>query len=462
MSRWRVLGGATTVLLLATPAWAGDLDARGTVASTLHVGLGDCAQPADCRFLDFQDLLVIGGSLAVDVVPEVPIRLDAALRLHPVLGADTLDQTRFSNRTQLLSLDINEAWIGLRHWLGEDVELRIGQQRFAWGVGLGIQPTDVVNPVDLRDPTRFDQRMGTPAVALQWSRNQASVELVYTPLFRPARMPMEVNIVDNAAELFDFADVGGGDVTIGDFESRTDFPDGRIGFAGIGGRFALATTALDISIMGWRGYDSIPQAGGDARIIGFQTDSNRIDIGVPLTYPLLYATGGDLRAPLPGDVGLWVEGVVIFPERTTVSASREQLENLVRIGTLDELPDPLPETVVQDGRPYPRLVAGVDRAFGRVLVSAQWVHGLPTERSVPDLNDYAAVSVGISISEVTQLDLSAISDFSGVLASAELSVLHRDAATVFIGGTLVRGPAGSALGDLQPLTHIRLGVDVAF
>ncbi|MFT6146777.1 MAG: hypothetical protein ACJAZO_005172 [Myxococcota bacterium] len=457
------MGAAVASLFVGmTSSQAGEVDAKGSVASTLRVGVVDCGQVADCRFLDFQDLIVVGGQLDVDVVPDVPVRLDAALRLHPIQGAGTLEDTQFVNQIQFLSVDLNEAWVGIEEVLGTDIDLRVGQQRFAWGTGLGIQPTDVVNPVDLRDPTRFDQRLGTPAVSLLWAKGKANLEVVYTPLFRPARMPVEVNVVDSAAELFDVSDIGGEGVEIGDFESRTVFPDGRIGFAGVGGRFAFATRAVDVSVMAYNGYDSIPQAGGDARIIGFQTDNDRVDIGVPLLYPELFIAGGDLRAPLPGDLGFWAEGVAIFPERTTVSSSRDQLENLVRIGTLDEVPDPLPETVVQNGRVYPRTVVGIDRAFGRVLVSAQWIHGLPTERSAPDVRDYAALGAGIAISDVTRLDLSAISDFEGVLGTADLSVLHRDAATLTLGTTVITGASGSALGDLRSLTHVRGGVSVVF
>lgn len=449
-------------LLASLPAVAGEVDASGSLASTLRVGVTDCGQAADCRFLDFQDLLVVGGTLSTDVVRDVPVRFDAALRLHPIVGADTLEDTRFSNRSQVLSLDVNEAWVGLDSLVGEQVDLRVGQQRFAWGVGLGIQPTDVVNPVDLRDPTRFDQRLGVPSVSLLWTPGRSAIEAVYVPLFRPARMPVEVDVLDGAADLFSFADSGGEGVNIGDFESRTTFPDGRIGFGGMALRYSLATPTADISVMAYHGYDSIPQAGGDARIIGFQTDTNRVDIGIPLVYPELTILGGDLRAPLPGDLGLWFEGVAVFPESTSVSASRDQLENLVRIGTLDEVPDPLPETVVQDGRVYPRMVAGVDRALGRVLLSVQWIHGLPTERSAGDLRDYAALSLGIGISEVTRVDVRAISDAQGVLATADVSVLHRDAATLSLGATVIAGPDGSALGDLRPLTHVRAGVDVVF
>jgi len=447
------------------PAYAGDpADVGGALSSALHLGLDGCGPSTvgDCRFLDFQDLVVLDAHAEGDLGDAVTWHVSGALRLHPLHGVTTVEQSRQGNLIQPYSIDLNEAWVGLDDVIGDGVDLRLGQQRFAWGTGLGVHPTDVASPIDLRDPTRFDQRLGVPAILARAHRGKVALDLVYTPLFRPARMPAEIDLIANAEDLFDFSASGGEGVDVGSFETRTTLPDGRIGFAGAGGRFTLATRAADLSLMAWRGIDSLPQAGGTARIVGFQTNSDRVDIGVPLLYPTLTVVGGDLRAPLPGDVGFWVEGALILPTRTTVTASRGQLDALVRIGTLDAVPDPLPETVIQDGKPYPRVVAGLDRTFGRVALAGQWIHGLPTERSAADLGDYVAVVAGLSLSDVTRLSLQALSDFQGVLVGADLSVLHRDAATLHVGATVTRAPSGSALGDLQALSNITTSVDVAF
>lgn len=459
-ARWALAPGAWA---LSAAALAAEVDWKGTLEANLHFGLDGCAPAtlADCRWLDFQDLVVAGVQADGEVGEAVRFRVDGRLRLHPIGDAAEVVDTELGNRVQPFTVDVPDAWIELRELIGTAVDLRVGQQTFAWGAGLGVHPTDVANPFDLRDPTRFDRRLGTAAVAGRIHKGDALVELVWTPLFRPARMPAEVDLLADADALFDFSDVGGGEVEIGEFETRTTMPDGRVGFAGVGGRFSLASPVADVSVIAWRGHDSLPQAGGEARLVGFQTDAGRVDVGIPIVYPPVFVAGGDVYTALPGEIGAWIEGVVVFPQRVTVTAARAQLEALVRIGTIDAMPDPLPETVTQDGRPYPRLVAGLDRTFGRVMLAAQWIHGLPTERSVADIGDYGLVAMGWSISEVSRLDVRALSDGRGGLVGADLSVLHRDAATLRLGLTLARGPAGTALGDLQGLSNLSLGVEAA-
>jgi hypothetical protein len=452
------------LVALAGPAWAGEIDAKGEVSAALHFGVAECgpAGVADCRWLDFQDAAVIGGTVDARPTDGVRARIDGRVRLHPLQGAAEVGDTSLGQRVQPLTIDVTEAWIAFEEALGPGVDVRVGQQRFAWGSALGVHPTDVASPYDLRDPTRFDVRLGAPAVALRGTHRSFGAELVWTPLFRPARMPAEVDLIEDAADLFDFSDMGAGDVDVGDFETRTEFPDGRVGFAGVGGRFTLAVPAFDVALMAWRGMDSLPQAGGEARIIGFQADDDRVDIGVPIAYPSLAVVGGDLRAPLPGDVGFWVEGAVMFPERVVVTASRTQLQALVNIGTLDEVPDPLPETVMQDGRPYPKIAAGFDRTFGRVMLAAQWIHGLPTERQAKDLTDSALLIVGWSVTDVVRIDGRGLVGPAGWLGGVDVSVLHRDAATLHVGATLADGREGSALADLRALSNVSAWVEAAF
>lgn len=453
-----------SLLILALPAHAGDFEANGRLESNLHFGLSECdpATLQDCRFLDFQDLVVVGGTATGAIGEATTWHLDGALRLHPVSSAETVEQTQFGNQVQPLSLDVLDAFVEIQELIGSAVDLRVGLQRFRWGTGLGVNPTNIVSPYDLRDPTDFDNRLGNAAISLRAHHEQTRFELVYTPIFRPARMPREVDLLEDADTLFDFSDAGGADVDVENFETRTVFPDARVGFAGLGTRLAFAAPAFDVSFMGYVGYDSLSQADGEARITGFATDGNRVDIGIPLAYPRIAVTGGDLFVPLPGDIGAWVEGTVVFPERTTVTAARGQLESLVSLGTLDEIPDPLPETVIQDGRPYPRLVVGLDRQFGRLRLAGQWVHGLPTERTVEDIGDYAMLVGSVSIGEIARFDASVLSDFGGVLASAEFSVLHRDAATIALGTLIARGPSQTTIGDLQGLSNITARVEVAF
>jgi hypothetical protein len=88
-------------------------------------------------------------------------------------------------------------------------------------------------------------------------------------------------------------------------------------------------------------------------------------------------------ARLPADP---VEGVVILPEKLTVTTSEAQVQALVNLKVLDSLPAPLSRVTIQDGAPYVRFAAGVERFIGSFWLNLPWVHGLPTERSAADVS----------------------------------------------------------------------------
>ena len=197
-------------------------------------------------------------------------------------------------------------------------------------------------------------------------------------------------------------------------------------------------------------------------LTGFQTDTDRVSVGVPLAFPRRDVGALELRGTPFGELGAWGELALVLPERTTASTSQRQLEALERIGTIAAVPDPLPVTVTQDGQAYVRWLLGVDRSFGSVLLVAQWLHGFPTERQAADLGDYGLLSLRWNPWSAGRLDLSATSDGLGVLASAELGVLHRDLLELTLGATQVVAPPESSLAGFQGISHVRTGARLEF
>jgi hypothetical protein len=453
--------GRAPLILYFSSAWAGEPEVSGTVGANLHFGTDTCevASAGDCRFLELRDLLVAGLAARGDLSEGVSWRLETVARLGTGTAVVEAGDASDVQRVQPVTLEVPQAVVRLRDVL-PGVDLGIGQQRFAWGTTDGMQPLDVVNPYDLRDPTRFDRRLGIPALAATATRGTASLDVVYVPLFRPARLPDEIDLLDDAEELFDFSDVGGGDVELGTLETRTDVPDPRAGFAAIAARASWGAPFADLSDVFWRGRDSLPQAGGEARLVGFATGTDRVDVGLPVVSPTMTVAGAGARGELVAEIVGSAELAVVLPQRTVVTAPRAQLEALVDLGVLDELPDPLPETVTQDGEPYARWVVGLDRLIGRFALAGQWIHGLPTERTASGIGDYGALAAVVTLSDPVQLRLLAVSDLEGWLASGELAVLHADAATLTVGVTQAGG--SGTLGDLQPVSRLSLGVEAAF
>lgn len=451
------------LLLGLSVASAGDLEASGLLSTRLHLGLDTCqGRAADCRLLDLGELVVLEGQLRGEVSPRAAVGLELGLRLRPGLAAQEVEDTQRALGIQALEPEVGEAWVELRSLGVEGVDLRLGQQKLAWGVAEGIHPVDVVNPPDLRDPTRFDRRLGTPAVTARLHRGPASLEAVWAPLFRPARLPVELDMLQSADELFDFGDVGGEDLVLGELETRTTFPDTRVGFASAGVRAALAHRVVDVALVGWTGTEALPQVGGEALLVGFSTSSERVDVGIPVLYPRSSLAGLELRGELPLQLLGWVEGAVVFPQEVSVTASQAQLQGLLDLGLIDAIPEPLPQTVTQDGLPFGRWVVGVQRLQGPLVLTLQWIHGLPTERNRADCGDYAALGALVTVSDRVRLDLRGVSDLQGALASAHLESLHGDAATLRLGATLARGPGGSTLDQLRPVSSAEMGVELPF
>ena len=451
------------MLWLVGLASAQDIEVGGHAAGNARLSLGcDLANTfGDCAWLDFHDAAVVGGWLEADWDRRATARLAVDLRAHGPHAADSLEQTGTVSLVQNSSFKLQDASVGMQGLGASWFDLSLGAQRVEWGVADGFNPTNVVNAYDLENPTRFDGRLATPMVRGLGHWGQASLEVVAMPWFQPALLPTDVVDVlgDSEARL---QDIDAGDVEITDVESRVDMPQDRIADIAVGGRFFWATPAGDIAVSGYHGRDSLPQVGGEMRITGFGTDSSRVEMGIPIEYPRVDQLGLEWRRDIAWDVVGWAEVAVIKPQVVEAQFSRAQLDALERLGTIDEVPDPIPTEVSQDGLVYARWVVGVDRVFGQVYLNLQWLHGFPTERKRGELGDYGLVVMRWSITPTVALDGRVLSDGRSYLAGGDLTVLHADAIEWRLGGTWVGGPEGTALTAFRDVSHIGTGASVRF
>jgi hypothetical protein len=82
-------------------------------------------------------------------------------------------------------VDLRELYLGF-YW--KQVDLRIGQQRVAWGKADLQSPNDVLNARDLRDPILTEtelRHVPTPLIRLDADLGAVQVEIVGTPVFVP-------------------------------------------------------------------------------------------------------------------------------------------------------------------------------------------------------------------------------------------------------------------------------------
>ncbi len=455
--------------LAASAAGAVEVDEAGHVGSHLRLGLQDCGDGWwDCPLLDYGDTAVLGGWARASLNPRAHARLGLDLRLHHRVAATTMDESTDPAAVLGSSWRIQEAVLDLRALGIEALDLELGIQRVPWGTADGMHVVDRVNPWDLENPLALDARLPVPVARALLHRGAVQLEGVWLPMAWPAVLPRQgVELLPGAEEMVgdgsDFGQTFDG-VSINELEARIEPPARSLDNMGGGARFSWAAPRFDLAASYFHGRDSLPQADGEMIITGFQTSDSRVDVAVPLRYPVVDVVGLEARGELFADIGGWLEAALVFPERTVARASRTQLESLERLGTIDELPDPIPAVVTQDGEPYPTWILGLDRAFGRIYLNLQRLHGFPTERQRADLGDYASLAARITVSDTTLLSLRALGDVrgSGVLGVVDLELLHADAASFVLGAAWVSAQEGSSLASFRGVSQVHSGVSLEF
>ncbi len=439
----------------------------------MQLGLSGCSGAESCRFLNFRNANVLG--LTVDATPSrtVELRAGVAVRNINVADIETFDDTGDISKVQPVDIRPLESKIVLFDLFGAGgLDLTAGYVRIAWGTADGVSPTDIVNAYDLEDGSGFDARLPTMAVGVGYTVSRFRFDAWMLPLFEPAILPVDsidVTALGDTANVFDLRDLSSSaPPEVRQVETPTTTPENNASNIAVAARARWESPVGDFSLMFYRGHESLPQAHGDARLTGFQT-SNRVDLGVPLVYPTLMMAGADWRGELGGDVSGWIDVGVFFPGEAALSISRSQLEALVTLGRIDEVPDPLPRQVTQDDAPYVKVVAGADVLLNdTIYLNLQYAYGSALERQRADLHHYALFAVRVSLLD-GRLELEARGVFEATLdrafgfqAGGAISWLHGDAARLSLSTTFLDGEAGTTLRKLDRMSHLRLSVDTRF
>lgn len=242
-------------------------------------------------------------------------------------------------------------------------EIRAGAGRIIWGRLDEFQPTDVVNPLDLRTfllQGRSDARLPVGFVRGRWLISEAaSLEGIVVPVFRRA-------VFDQLDEETSPFNVGLGSVVSG--FSRTIMRDEpNVGWKNLqgGARFAATTSRVDWSAVVYRGFRSFPVVTARQTALGARLNE---------TFPRFTMVGGDFET-VNGQWGIRGE-VAAFVDDTLQAATAP-------IGV--------------DGRSFDAGI-GVDRRAGnyRVAGDVLWAWRSATAAApVPDVDE------GVHDSEVT-------------------------------------------------------------
>ncbi|HVZ33030.1 MAG TPA: DUF1302 family protein, partial [Polyangiaceae bacterium] len=186
-----------------------------------------------------------------------------------------------------LDPQLRDAYLGF-YW--PNVELRIGQQRVAWGRADFQSPNDVINARDLRDPFLEEpelRHLPTPVVRLDISDGPVTLEGVVSPLFVPDRFDVYGSnwsaiqrrspgvyqaFLGNASDLVDPS-------VERDFAAlwrQTELPSASGAGASAGAKLAIAAPGVDIDAYYQYGFDSLPFVSADPQ---FSQYLNTTDFG---------------------------------------------------------------------------------------------------------------------------------------------------------------------------------------
>lgn len=299
-------------------------------------------------------------------------------------------------------LECDAAYVDLRD-IATGLDIRIGRQIVHWGSADMFNPTDNINPDDIEDRVLFSENIANEMIRIDYTYlperdgwlGDVTFTLVWVPVFRPSQLPASATIpmVDVNEEV----PVLESDVrnAINDLRVNTPLPlDDPVVYAETP-QFSLANSQIavrvqarmgntDFSLSYYRGFDDIPvMQSADAT---FRPDGTAIESVSTLVYPRMQVLGFDLNGQLSflDDLGFWVEGAVIFPERVGLSFAFPPELGIEFVGT------------AVDDRPFLKLTAGIDYSFNEyVFLNVQYVRGMMNDFGATRMNNFLVAGLDL-------------------------------------------------------------------
>lgn len=366
---------------------------------------------------------------------------------------DVAVETRMGNDE--VDLDLREAYVEYQAGFGD---IRFGKQILAWGAVDGNNPTDNINAYDFYYLffAGKDRKIGNVSLSSTVYAGNNQLELVFTPIFVPNRMPF-----------------GDPDMPIG-----TGFPLGLLAFeqlpehdlehAEFGVRVSRPIGPADVSVTYFSGNDRMftPHIS-----YAMGPDGPFPDASSYLSYERTTVVGGDLVYYL-GDWGIRTEAAYFITEDT------DGTDDLIR-------------------NPYIQYVGQLERSAGDLTVSAQYIGTVVTKLDADSLvfnqlaggmiseqeneEDWIGAKMGMPFAAIAQnavmfvakysfldqqyefggqalLDL----DHNGYMIGCNLTIALEDAFDLELGISSFGGDDASKLHELEDFSHISAALKYSF
>ncbi len=324
--------------------------------------------------------------------------------------------------TQPYYVDVNGLYIEGKDLLVHGLDLRIGQQIVSWGVGDQFNPTNNLNPDDLRDPLLFGKQAGNFMVKTDyWIGEDWSISGVLVPIFKPAllpptgplgiaaidRLPMVDPEIRHRIEAEEALAASQGFPTV--VSSATPvMPDPSFGNMQFAFRIAGTVAGQDLALSYYNGRTDFPQPVNNQTAQsttpvcapqGSPCTNGLLNTAVTLEYPKMQVVGLNAAGEIPiskikqslHGIGYRLEGALIFPQAQSISLYNGAVNLggfMQPAGEYDYKGNGVPggtRPLVVESTPFAKWVVGLDYAMGaHVYVNAQWVHGLLDEYGAGD------------------------------------------------------------------------------
>ena len=274
-----------------------------------------------------------------------------------------------------VSLDLREAYFELNGFIFDNVDLKVGRQRIAWGTADKLNVVDNVNPLDLSDPWDFGRHLGSDGAQLNVYAGGLQITGLAVAQFTPAVLPAG----QWATALMPSAVQAPPGLTLGSVSSTVTLPGLSIANSLTAGlRVKGNLFGYDLSVSYLYGRQSLPVIDS---IVITSHGLPIVDATTDLSYSREHIFGADLAGSILG-IGVWAEAAVFLPSEVTLITDSSGIGGTV-----------VPSTALAS-TPYVKYVMGGDYTFpGDVYLNGQYVHGLFQEAGAGNLNDYFSVDL---------------------------------------------------------------------
>ncbi len=333
-------------------------------------------------------------------------------------------------------MELREAYVDIYGFLTDNLDLRIGRQRIAWGTADQFNPTDNLNPDDLEDIFNFGAHFGSNAVLANYYLGDFTLTGVVIPVFQPATLPY-----GDWSQAFTASTSLPVPILVVQTMDRIILPENKLTeTTSYAVKIAGTHWGYDWSLSYYNGRDDLPLPTAVQLTPADQNSNFKAE--VTLIYPRMQVIGADLAGSL-WDIGIWAEAAVFFPEKYWQTVTFPNIS-------------PPPETVTftsiaLDDKPYVKWVVGGDYTFkSGWYVNVQFLHGFLHERGQDNLNDYLLARVekrmlndalkvvpfGIALAVPDWQD---VQNNYGLAGGPEIAYSPVDALEIAIGAYLITG-----------------------